>query len=103
MENKLKPLSNDTRKISTSRLELYLDKLDNIRSYYEKEIYPYKKEDRFPLYKKHTQKLLDEIMHWIQDTASNETQTTIDLNSTSKEGNTLLHCVVHAVADEAKE
>jgi len=102
--NSDKPISEDTKKEAARKLELYLDELDRIQYYFEKEWEPYRKEHRFSLYKKDTLKLLNEIMHWLQSTP----QELINLNSISlnglyKAGNTLLHHVVQAAANEARD
>jgi len=81
-----------------SELELSLDKLDVITENYVNDTYR-RKEDNYTLYKKERKTLLLDIKNWIKNTCLEE----INLNSTSKKGNTLLHHIIEAAADEAKD
>lgn len=82
----------------TTTLTQYLNELEDIEEGYAKQIWPYWKEDRGPLYRKNTQALIKKIMDWIQST-----QEYIDINTISKKGNTLLYHVIKNAGNREKK
>lgn len=96
----LKLLPEIQGKIITNILDLYLNELEGVEECYTKEIWPYWKEDRGPLYQKNTQELIKKVMDWLERT--HFVQEHIDINTISKKGNTLLYHVIKNASDKEK-
>jgi ankyrin repeat protein len=79
-------------------LELFLDKLDEINTNYVNDTHR-RKECNSPLYREERATLLLYVQNWIKNNTHPEE---IDLNSKSKQGNTLLRHAIDAATDEAK-
>ncbi len=99
----LKLLPEIQAKIVTTILDIYLDELETIQEYYAKEIYPYQKEDRLPLYQKNTHTFIKKIMYWIERTRFSPVQENIDINTKTKKGNTFLYHVIKNAGDREND
>ncbi len=103
-QEQIKLLPDIQGKIITTIVDLYLNELEDIIENFEKNIRPHLKWGLGPFtsfsYKKGKgDKLLDKIMYWVRYIYSNPLQVTIDLNSKTRTGNTLLHHATKAATD----